>query len=116
MGAAQRLGMSRLGLPRLPARTCASGRGIGLTDSTFWEPDISARVGVTELPSRRPSLTPALRRTRRTFFFDPRMHTQLPRLTASRTTGRPFTGSADLELRPVDPTQKEEVRPASDVV
>ena len=27
-----------------------------------------------------------------------------------------FTGSADLELRPVDPTQKEEVRPASDVV
>ena len=83
--------VSRLGLPRLPARTCASG--IGLTDSTFWEPDISARVGVTELPSRRPSLTPALRRTRRTFFFDPRMHTQLPRLTASRTTGRPFTGS-----------------------
>ena len=91
MGAAQRLGMSRLGLPRLPARTCASG--IGLTDSTFWEPDISARVGVTELPSRRPSLTPALRRTRRTFFFDPRMHTQLSRSTASRTTGRPFTGS-----------------------
>ena len=69
------------------------GGGIGLTDSTFWEPDISARVGVTELPSRRPSLTPALRRTRRTFFFDPRMHTQLPRSTASRTTGRPFTGS-----------------------
>ena len=27
-----------------------------------------------------------------------------------------FTGSADLELRPVDPTQKEEVRPARDVV
>ena len=97
-------------------RTHVRVGGIGLTDSTFWEPDISARVGVTELPSRRPSLTPARRRTRRTFFFDPRMHTQLPRLTASRTTGRPFTGSADLELRPVDPTQKEEVRPARDVV
>ena len=27
-----------------------------------------------------------------------------------------FTGSADLELRPVDPTQKNEVRPARDVV
>ena len=27
-----------------------------------------------------------------------------------------FTGSADLELRPVDPTQKKEVRPARDVV
>ena len=34
--------------------------------------------------------------------------------TKRRISG--FTGSADLELRPVDPTQKEEVRPASDVV
>jgi len=34
--------------------------------------------------------------------------------TKRRISG--FTGSADLELRPVDPTQKEEVRPARDVV
>ena len=87
----------------LPARAPFSFE-IGMTDSTFGGSEISARVGV-RITESSPVPDSALRHT---LFFDPSVHTlcYLDQ-TASRVTGCPFT---------VDPTQKEEVRPARDVL